>query len=197
MVRVRFLKNLYNWTLSWAASKYAGWGLFLVAFIESSFFPIPPDALLIPLVLGDEKKWFYFASVCTAGSVLGGLFGYLIGLVAMDTVGQLIFTSLNLQESVESFGRMYASYGNWIVLIAGFTPIPYKVITILSGAMKLDLAVFIIYSLIGRGGRFFLVSALLRIFGSPLRKFIDKYFDLLSVLFVLLLIGGFVALRFL
>lgn len=189
------LKKLYDWTLSWAKSKYSAWGLFLVAFIESSFFPIPPDILLIPLILGDLDKWFLFFAVCTVGSVLGGVFGYAIGLLGMDTVGRAIIELLALSDKVTKFNQMYAEYGSLIVLIGAFTPIPYKVITILSGAMKMNFFSFTLYSVVGRGGRFFLIAVFLRLFGERVKHLIEKYFDLLTLVFMVVLIAGFVVLK--
>ncbi|MCS6893975.1 MAG: DedA family protein [Deltaproteobacteria bacterium] len=191
------LKKLYFWTLSWSESKYSAYGLFLIAFIESSFFPIPPDILLIPLVLGSAQKWFYFATICTIGSVLGGIFGYFIGNLAMETLGQLIISHLGLESKINDYYSAYAAFGPWLVLIGAFTPVPYKVITILSGAMNMNLFVFAILSILGRGARFYAISILLWLFGERIRVFIDKYFNILSVLFVLLLLGGFLALKFL
>lgn len=194
---MKILKRLYFWTLSWADSQYSSLGLFLVAFIESSVFPIPPDILLIPLVLGRPEKWFMLCSICTFGSVLGGLLGYGIGFFAMETVGNKIVDFLNLEIAVQNFFVWYEKYGDKIVLIGGFTPVPYKVITLLSGAVKLDVFTFIVYSLIGRAGRFFLLGVLLWFFGERIKAFIDRYFNILTIIFMILLIGGFFALKFL
>lgn len=191
------LKRLYDWTLSWSKSPYSAWGLFLIAFMESSFFPIPPDILLIPLILGDIQKWSQFASICTFGSVIGGILGYGIGLVSMETVGQAIIDLLALGDKVSKFNDMYNHYGSLIVLVGAFTPIPYKVITILSGAMRLNFIQFTLYSIIGRGGRFFLIAIFLRVFGEKVRNLIEKYFDLLTIIFVVILIVGFVFLKLL
>lgn len=194
---MRALKRLYDWTLSWSKSPYSAWGLFLIAFMESSFFPIPPDILLIPLILGDIQKWLQFASICTFGSVIGGILGYGIGLVSMDTLGQAIVDFLALDDKVSKFNDMYNHYGSLIVLVGAFTPIPYKVITILSGAMRLNFIQFTLYSIIGRGGRFFLIAIFLRVFGEKVRNLIEKYFDLLTIIFVVILIVGFVVLKLL
>ncbi len=194
---MRILKYLYTWTLSWADSKYSAFGLFFVAFIESSFFPIPPDVLLIPLILGRLDNWFKLCVICSVGSVAGAVFGYLIGYLAMESVGNYIIELLRLESAKEQFFLWYERYGVLIVLIGAFTPIPFKVITILSGAVGLNILVFILYSFVGRAGRFFLIGIMLRIFGAKIKELIEKYFDLLSILFVLLLIGGFIALKFL
>jgi len=190
------LRRLYDWTLSWGESNYALVALFLISFAESSFFPIPPDVLLIPLVLGAPQRWFLIATVCLAGSVLGGLAGYGIGFGAMETVGAWIISTLQLESSVEAFKSKYNQWGDWIVFIAGFSPIPYKVVTILSGAMRMDISSFVFFSIVGRGARFYVVSVLLYFFGNPIRKFIEKYFNLFTIIFVLLLVGGFLVVKF-
>lgn len=187
------LRRLYDWTLSLAAHRHARWGLAGVAFAESSFFPIPPDILLIPMVLAERAKAWAYATLCTLASVLGGVAGYLIGYLLFDQIGQPILAFYGYGEAFDSFASQYNEYGVWIVLIAGLTPFPYKVITIASGVTGLNFAVFLIASVVARGLRFFAVSALLWWFGDPIRAFIDRYFGLLSIVFVLLLIGGFLA----
>lgn len=191
----RKLRQIYNWVLHWAETPYGASALFLIAFVESSFFPIPPDVLLIALVLGSRKKWFKFAAICTLGSALGGLFGYLIGMTLMDTIGVRIISFYHAEEYYKKVTEWYAIYDYWIVFIAAFSPIPYKVFTIASGAFHMNAVGFFFVSLIGRGARFIIVSALLYKFGEPIKRLIDKYFDLLCIIFVLLLIGGFLVIK--
>ncbi len=183
--------------LHWAETPYAAWALFLLAFAESSFFPVPPDVLLIALVLGAPAAWARFAALCTAASVAGGAAGYGIGRFLMDTVGMRIIDFYHAQAYYEQVQQWYHRYDFWIVFAAAFTPIPYKVFTIASGAFHMNLAAFCAVSLVGRGARFFLVSGLLRLAGPPMKRFIDRYFDLLAILFVALLIGGFALVRYL
>lgn len=188
-------RRLYDWVLSWAETRYGPVALFLIAFAESSFFPIPPDVLLIPLVIGNRKKSFRFALICTVGSVLGGLAGYAIGLWVMEAVGNRIIEFYHAQKYLEQVMAWYAEYNYWIVFIAAFTPIPYKVFTIASGVFGMSIVPFMLVSAVGRGGRFFLVSTLLYWFGPPIKRTIDRYFNLACVLFVVLLIAGFAVIR--
>jgi membrane protein YqaA with SNARE-associated domain len=189
-------RRLYNWVLHWAETPHGAVALFLLSFAESSFFPIPPDVLLIALVLGARAKWARFALLCTLGSVLGGIAGYGIGLGLMESVGKPIIRFYQAERHYADVEQLYAKYDYWIVFIAAFTPIPYKVFTIASGAFHMNLLGFALVSAVGRGARFFIVSVLLYYFGPPMRRFIDRYFNLLCVLFVLLLIGGFAVLKF-
>ncbi|MCG6883700.1 MAG: DedA family protein [Silicimonas sp.] len=191
------IRRLYDWTLSLAAHPRALWALAGVSFIESSFFPIPPDILIIPMVLAAPSRAWLIALVATIASVLGGLFGYFIGAVLFDTIGQAIFDFYGKADAVESFNARFNDYGAWAVLIAGVTPFPYKVITIMSGWTGLSLPVFMVSSVVARGLRFFIVAGLLWKFGPPIRIFIEKYLGLLFTLFVILLIGGFYLLRYL
>jgi membrane protein YqaA with SNARE-associated domain len=191
------IRRLYDWTLSLAAHPRALWALAGVSFIESSFFPIPPDILIIPMVLAAPSRAWLIALVATIASVLGGLFGYFIGAVLFDTIGQAIFDFYGKADAVESFNVRFNDYGAWAVLIAGVTPFPYKVITIMSGWTGLSLPVFMVSSVVARGLRFFIVAGLLWKFGPPIRIFIEKYLGLLFTLFVILLIGGFYLLRYL
>lgn len=187
----RLHRRLYDWVLHWADTPFGVPALFLLSFAESSFFPIPPDVLLIALVLGKPSRAFYFAAVCTIASAAGGVAGYGIGWALMDTVGQRIIDFYHAQDYWVRVTAWYAAYDFWIVFVAAFTPIPYKVFTIASGAFHMNLLGFAAVSLVGRGMRFFIVAALLYYFGPPMKRMIDKYFDLLCVLFVVLLIGGF------
>jgi membrane protein YqaA with SNARE-associated domain len=191
------LRSLYDWTIRLAAHRNAHWALAVVSFVESSVFPIPPDVVLIPMVLSQRHRAWAYAAICTVASVVGGIFGYAIGYFLFDTVGQSILHFYGYQDAFESFASRYNDYGIWIVLIAGFTPFPYKVITIASGVTHLNFVVFLLASIVSRGARFFIVSGLLWWFGEPIRTFIDRYFGLLSFLFMALLIGGFLVLRYL
>ncbi|APH73925.1 YqaA family protein [Aquibium oceanicum] len=191
------LRRLYDWTMSLAATRHAEKALAGVSFVESSFFPIPPDVLLIPMVLSERRKWIRYALICTVSSVIGALLGYLIGAFLFEVIGQPI---LELYDAQESFARMqgwYASWGGWGVLFAAITPFPYKVLTIFSGFVGMNIVSFIIVSIIGRGLRFFLVSWLLYHFGAPIRAFIERNLGLLFTLFMVLLVGGFVAVKYL
>ncbi|MEQ8267125.1 MAG: YqaA family protein [Parvibaculum sp.] len=186
------LRGLYDWTLNLAGHRHARWGLAVVSFVESSVFPIPPDVVLIPMVLSQRQKAWLYATICTVASVIGGIFGYAIGYFLFDTAGQYILHLYGYESAFDSFAERYNDYGVWIVLIAGFTPFPYKVITIASGVTHLNFFIFMLASLVARGARFFTVAGLLWWFGEPIRAFIDRYFGLLSILFMVLLIGGFV-----
>lgn len=191
-------RRLYNWVLAWAESPYAAWALFLIAFAESSFFPIPPDVLLIALVLGDPRKAFRFAALCTAGSVLGGISGYVIGWGFWEATQSLFYKIPGLTpEAFEAQARRYDEYGLAIVFVAAFTPIPYKLITISAGVFKISFIPFVFASLVGRGARFFLVATLLWRFGPRIKPIIDRHFEKLALAFGLLLVGGFLALKLL
>ena len=186
----------YDKMLSLSASKNAIIFLFIVAFAESSFFPIPPDVMIIPMVLAMPDKAWKIAGLATFASVVGGLFGYLIGSCFFDLIAKPILEMYNAMEKFQEFEEYYHLYGAWIVFIAGLTPFPYKIITIASGVVHLDLVVFTVASVIARGMRFFLVAWLLKKYGAPMKDFIDKNLGWLSVLFVVLLIGGFWVLKY-
>ncbi|SDY94129.1 membrane protein YqaA, SNARE-associated domain [Jannaschia faecimaris] len=190
------IRSLYNWTLSWAAHPRALWVLAIVSFVESSIFPIPPDILLIPMVLAAPSRAWLTALVCTAASVAGGMAGYAIGFFAFETLGEPVLTALGKADSFEAFRARYNEWGSWAVLIAGVTPFPYKVITILSGGTQLSLPVFIVSSVVARGLRFFIVAGLLWKFGPPIRGFIERHLGLVFSAFFVVLIGAFVLLRF-
>jgi membrane protein YqaA with SNARE-associated domain len=191
------IRALYNWTLGLAQSRHAIWALAIVAFVESSFFPIPPDILMIPMILAAPRRAFWIAFVATVSSVLGGAFGYYIGAVFFETLGLPVLEFYGKTGLFDEFQARYNDYGAWAVLIAGVTPFPYKVITILSGTTGLSFPVFMIASVFARAARFFLVAALLWKFGAPIRDFIERRLGLMFTLAVLLLIAGFVAVRFL
>jgi membrane protein YqaA with SNARE-associated domain len=191
------LRALYDWTIALAASRHALWALALVAFAESSVFPIPPDLLLIPMIIAAPHRAWLIAGICTIASVLGGGAGYLIGLGLFEQVGRPVLEFYGKDALFADFATTYNQYGAWAVLVAGVTPFPYKVITILSGATALDFTIFMVSSLIARGLRFFVVAALLWKFGPPIRTFIEERLGLMFTLFVALLIGGFAAVRLL
>ncbi|MBT3334544.1 MAG: DedA family protein [Rhodospirillaceae bacterium] len=186
---------LYNRTMALAGHRHANWALGAVSFIESSVFPIPPDVILIPMVLAQRQRALLIAAICTVASVLGGLLGYAIGLYLFDAIGQPILEFYGYGEKFASFQSRYIEWGVWIVLIAGLTPFPYKVITIASGVAGLSLPVFLVASIVARGLRFAIVAALLWRFGEPIRDFIERYLGLLFALFMVLLIGGFALIK--
>ncbi len=191
------LRRIYEWVLRLGEHRHAPTALFGVSFAESSFFPIPPDVMLIPMILAERLKAWRFALICTIGSVLGGLFGYYIGAALYDVVGQPIVAFYGLEHKMDSFFEQYKLYGALIVFLAGFTPIPYKVFTIASGVAGLNLPVFVIASLLSRGARFFLVATMLYFFGPTIRNFIERYLGLVTLVGGILLVGGFVALKYL
>ncbi|EET46902.1 YqaA family protein [Thalassobium sp. R2A62] len=191
------IRRLYETTLSLAETRYALWALFIVAFVESSVFPIPPDVLMIPMIIARPSRAFVIAGVALVGSVLGGMLGYYIGSGLFETVGKPVLEFYGKDKYFGEFAVRYQEYGAWAVLIAGVTPFPYKVITILSGATSLNLGVFIVASIVARGLRFFIVAALLWKFGAPIRDFIERRLGLMFAIFCVVLVGGFYAVKFL
>ncbi|OGL72465.1 hypothetical protein A3F28_00830 [Candidatus Uhrbacteria bacterium RIFCSPHIGHO2_12_FULL_57_11] len=192
---LRGLRRLYDWTLSLADKSYGATALFFLAVAESSFFPVPPDVLLIALTAGRPRRWLRFAVICTAGSVLGGVLGYLIGRGAYDLLARPIIEFYQFQGAVGVIETKFKAYAFWAIFTAAFTPIPYKAFTISAGLFKIEFWTLVLASIVGRGMRFFLVAGLLRIFGEPMKRFIDRYFDLLTIVFTLLLVGGFILLK--
>lgn len=190
-------KTIYDKTLNLASRPNAMWWLFAISFIESSFFPIPPDIMIIPMVLAAQQKAYKIATVATVASVLGGCFGYLIGLYGFELIARPLLDFYGYMEQFTKFETYYHNYGAWIVFGAGITPFPYKIITIASGAVHLNLFVFTIASILARGIRFYLIAWLLKKYGKPMKVFIEKNLNLLSILFLLLLIGGFAVIKFL
>jgi len=190
------LKKLYEWVLHWAETPYGTPALFILALAESSFFPVPPDVLLMALALGVSRKSFRFALVCTAGSLVGGVLGYGIGFYGYEAIGRPIIDMYHGQPVMDKVSGLYEQYGFWGVLFAAVTPIPYKVFTISSGFFRFDFLQFILASVIGRSMRFFLVAGLIWKFGPPIKSFIDRYFNVLTIVFMLLLLGGFLVLKF-
>lgn len=191
------LRALYDRTLDLASGRFAVPSLFGVSFAESSIFPIPPDALLIPMVLAERARWFFFAAMCTIASVLGGIAGYAIGALLFQEVAAPILAFYGYAEKIEDFTRRFNEYGAWIVFIAGVTPFPYKVITIASGATGLSLPIFVVASVLARGLRFFMVAGLLYMFGPTIRTFIEERLALMFTVGVALAVAGFAAIKFL
>ncbi|MBI2424726.1 MAG: DedA family protein [Candidatus Hydrogenedentes bacterium] len=195
---MKIVRRMYDWVLSWAETPYGSVALFLLAFVESSIFPIPPDVLLIALCVGHRSKAFRFAAICTVGSVLGAMVGYAIGAGAWAAVDDYFFTYVPgfTHTTFDRVGGLYEEWNFWVVFAAAFTPLPYKVVTIAAGVFAINFPMFVIASIVGRSARFFLVAGLLYLYGEPIRVFIDKWFNLLVVVFTLLLIGGFVVLKY-
>jgi len=194
---IQLLKTLFNWTLDLANHRYALWALATVSFIESSIFPIPPDILLIPMVLAAPTRAWKIALICTIASVLGGILGYGIGMFLFEEVGRPLLDLYGHSPKFLEFQKIYNNWGALAVFIAGVTPFPYKVVTILSGATALDLTVFSVASLIARGLRFFLIAALLWKFGTEIRAFIEARLGLIFTIFSIALVGGFVTIKYL
>ena len=191
------LRGLYDWTMRLAEGRHALWALAAVAFVESSVFPIPPDVLMIPMVIARPSRAWLIAGVATAASVLGGLAGYAIGMFAYDSVGAPVLEALGKGDAMAAFNERFNGVGFWAVLAAGVTPFPYKVITIMSGWTAMPLATFLVTSLIARALRFFVVAGLLRAFGPPIREFVERRLALAFTAFVLVLFGGFAAVSWL
>ena len=191
------IRKLYDWTMSLADHPRALWVLAAVSFVESSVFPIPPDVIMIPMILARPSRAWLIALVCLVSSVLGGLLGYAIGAFAFDTIGQPILEAMGKGDSMEAFNARFNDVGFWAVLIAGLTPFPYKVITIMSGWTGMPLATFMVTSVVARGLRFFVVAGLLWKFGAPVRDFIERRLGLMFTLFCLVLAGGFFAVSYL
>ena len=190
------MKRLYQWVLHWAETPYGSWALFLLAVAESSFFPIPPDVLLIALAISKPLKSFKYALICTLGSLVGGVFGYLIGVQFFNIIGEPILNFYGIMDKYYRIQALYIRYDALAVGIAGFSPIPYKVFTIAAGACRIDFGIFMLASAVSRAGRFFLVGGLFRVFGPQIRGWIEKYLNLLTLIFVILLVGGFIIIRY-
>ena len=191
------LRRSYDWIMGLASHRDALWALAGISFVESSVFPIPPDLLLIPMVLATPGRAFFLAGLCTAASVAGGYLGYAIGYFAFEAIGRPILEFYQAMDRYEALKASFDQWGAWIIILKGMTPIPYKLLTIASGALKFDLATFTVASLVSRSLRFFLVAALLWRFGEPIRLFIEERLMFVTSLFVVLLVGGFLAVRYL
>jgi len=185
------LRSLYDWVIRLSEHPKSLWALATVSFVESSFFPIPPDVMLVPMVLAQRAKAWLIAGVCTISSVLGGFFGYAIGYFFFATIGQGLIEIYGLQGSLDEFRCQFAEYGLWVILIKGLTPIPYKLVTIASGVAHFDLVVFGLASLVTRGARFYLEAALLYVYGEPIRTFIEKHLTMVTTALVLVVVAGF------
>ena len=191
------LHRLYMRTLALAASPRAGWWLFGIAFAEASFFPVPPDALLIPMTLARPDRAWRLAAICLAGSVFGGALGYLIGYAVFDQFARPLIELYGYGDQFAAFQALYARWGLWVILVKGLTPIPYKIVTIASGAARFNFWMFMAASVVTRGARFFIVAALLRYYGTPVRDFIERRLTLVTSLLAAGIVGGFLVLRFL
>lgn len=189
------LQSLYARTLALAGSRRATWWMAAISFAESSFFPLPPDVLMIPMILARVETAWRLAFICTVSSVAGGVLGYAIGYAVFDQLAQPVIAFYGYSEKFAAFQAMYAQYGVWVILIKGLTPIPFKIVTIASGAAKFDFWVFLGASIITRGGRFFLLAALLRLFGTQVRDFIERRLMLVTSMIAAGIVGGFVLLR--
>jgi membrane protein YqaA with SNARE-associated domain len=194
---VLMLTKTYDWLMRLSASKQAPTALAAVSFAESSFFPIPPDVMLVPMVLAHRAKAWWYATIATVSSVVGGLAGYAIGFYLLELIGKPILAFYGKTGGLVEFTKLFADYGPWILLTKGMTPIPYKVLTIAAGVAHMDLAIFVGASIVARAMRFFLVAALLYWFGEPIRAFIEKRLVLVTTLVAVSIIGGFVILKFL
>jgi membrane protein YqaA with SNARE-associated domain len=191
------MTRLYDWTMRQAARPNADRVLGVISFLESSVFPIPPDVMLVPMCLAQRERAFRFALICTIGSVLGGMLGYAIGYFLIETLGEWIIRAYGYGERLHAFQEAYQEWGVWIILIKGLTPIPYKLVTIASGAAHFSLVVFTLASIVTRGVRFFLIAALLWRYGAPIKEFIEKRLVVLTWIFFIGLIGGFLVVRYL
>jgi membrane protein YqaA with SNARE-associated domain len=191
------MRRFYDWMMDLAGHGRAPVALFWISFVESSFFPIPPDVMLIPMVLAQRAKAWWFATIATVGSVIGGVFGYAIGYFLYDFIGEPLLRFYGYASRFHEFADLFNEWGVWILIIKGMTPFPYKVLTILSGVTHMNLVAFMAASVVARSMRFFLVAALLYWFGQPIREFIERRLSLVTTVFVVLLVGGFVAIRYL
>lgn len=191
------LRKVYDWVLSWAHTKYGAWALFILAFAESSFFPVPPDVLLICLCISRPARAFWYAALSTLGSVVGGLLGYAIGFAFYELIGSAIISTLGYAAEFEVVGQLFQENAFLAIVTAAFTPIPYKVFTIAAGVWQISLPVFVLASIAGRAARFVAIAVLLYFFGARVKVFIDKYFNLFTLAALALLVGGFAAIKYL
>ena len=189
-------RALYDWTLRLASHRHAIRSMAVISFCESSFFPIPPDVMVVPMVLARRDQAYLIATVCTISSVLGGMLGYAIGYFLWDTVGQWLIDVYHMAERMESLRLLYSEWGAWVILIKGFTPIPFKLVTIASGFFAFNFPLFVLLALITRGARFFLIAWLLKRYGAPMQEFIERRLTLVGWTFLILLVGGFALVAF-
>ena len=190
------LRRFYDRILALAGSPRAGWWLAAIAFAESSFFPVPPDVLLVPMVLARRERAWHLAAICTLFSVIGGALGYFIGYALFDVLAEPILRAYHYQDAFAAFQATYQKWGLWVILVKGLTPIPYKIVTIASGAARFDFLLFMLASAATRGVRFFLVAGLLRLYGAPIQDFIERRLSLVTSGVLVAIIGGFVALKY-
>ena len=190
-------RKMYEWVMRLAASRHAPRSLAIISFAESSFFPIPPDVMLVPMVLARREQAYLIATVCTVASILGGIFGYAIGYFLWDSVGQWLVGVYHMEAKVEQLRHGYANYGAAIILLKGLTPIPFKLVTLASGFFAFNFPLFVILATITRAARFFIIAALLRRFGEPMQAFIEERLNLFAWGFLILLVGGFAAVAYL
>ena len=194
--KVGWIRQIYDRCLLWVQTPAGVWALFFIAVAESSFFPIPPDVFLMVLCISVPRKSFRYAAICAAGSVIGGAIGYGLGMGFMDTIGVKILEWYGLHDKYEVVQDLYRQYDALAVGAAGFTPLPYKLFTITAGAFKINFVTFMLVSILARSARFFLVAAFIYKFGAPVRHFIERYFNILTILFFILLIGGFLVVKY-
>jgi len=192
---MNLVKKAYDWVISWASTPYALYALILLSFTESFFFPIPPDILLIAMAFSKPRHSFFYATLCSLSSVVGGIAGYIIGYFLFESIGKLIFDLYGGINQFETVKEYYNSKGAWMVLIGGFTPVPYKLVTIASGAFLMDFKIFLICSVISRSARFFLESLLIFCFGEKIRQLLEKYFNLFTILLIMTVVLGFLLFR--
>lgn len=195
-IATRMIRSIYDWMMQRAADRRAPHFLFWIAFIESSIFPIPPDVMLVPMVLARRLKAWFYAAICTVGSVLGGLAGYAIGFYLLEYIGQPVLRMYGLMDRWDQLSTWFQEWGVWVLLIKGPTPFPFKVLTIFAGASHMNLIAFVLASVVSRALRFYLVAGLLYWFGEPIREFIERRLNMLATVFAVALIGGFVAIRY-
>ncbi|MDR1122540.1 MAG: DedA family protein [Endomicrobium sp.] len=193
----KFMRRLYDWALHWSKTKNSNYALFGIVFLESFVFPIPPDVLLIPMVIFEPKSWYKKVLICTVGSVCGALVGYCIGRIFYDTVGLAIINFYDLHHAMSVVGEKYFNYAFLSIFAGSFTPIPYKILTVSAGVFRLSLPTLIIASILGRGGRFFIVAVAIRFFGEKIQNVIEKYFNILFLIFFTMLIAGFFVFKYL
>jgi membrane protein YqaA with SNARE-associated domain len=190
------MKRFYDWMMAKARSEHAPQALFWISFIESSFFPIPPDVMLVPMVIANRLKAWWYATVATVGSVIGGAFGYAIGFFFFEAIGEPILKLYGKSDGFDVFKSWFNEWGVWIIIAKGMTPFPYKVLTIAAGVMHMPFLEFMLASIVARAMRFYLVAGLLYFFGEPIREFIEKRLTLVTTVFFVVLVGGFVAIRY-
>lgn len=191
------LKRLYDWTLSLAARSSAPYALAAISFAESSFFPVPPDVMLLPMMLAKPDRVWFYALICTLASVAGGLLGYAIGALLYESIGTWLFHFYGLTEKAETFRAQYAAYGHWVILLKGLTPIPYKLVTITSGLADYDLFWFVVLSIVTRGARFFALAFMVTRFGAPIKDALDRHLNVVLLVLIITILGGFAAFRYL